>query len=243
MKKVKKQKEFRLNIYSVCFAVVIIGVAIVIFIVNIIVDIVDEKFNICIDMTKEQYTVLTDETKTILDNLDQDIYLYYIGASEQDDVIAAALLKNYAAASQHVYYQMIDPDSYPDYAGQFDLEGVDMQSVIVSDTDVLSGYSPVRYKVLPLEELYTFSIPYYNQHAAADYEYFNGEQKITSVIDYIVTGETKRAVFLEGHCEKTPCTTLLDDLDDMYYEAGQYSFATSDRALDPSSDTLIVISP
>ena len=239
-----KSRRYKYGAYS---AVIITVVVILVIVVNVLASVLDNSFNLRADVTDEQYTVLSDDSLTILDKLSEDVYLYYIGASENDQLMTTELMKNYAAASPNVFYRLIDPDSNPGFTQQFDIDkaGIEADTVIVSDVDGFSGDTPKRFKVLPHGDIFSYSSPYYDQNGdlIVDYRYFRGEQKITSAIDYIVTGETKRAVFLAGHREKPPCYTMGSDITALYYEIKGYDFKKADYALNPSSDTLIVVSP
>ncbi len=243
----KNMGESRRHKFSAYLAVMIVIVFVLIVVLNILVTALDDSFNLRVDVTDEQFTRLTDESLGILGKLDQDIYLYYIGSSEQDDVMMTGLLKNYAAASDRISFRLVDPNTHPGFTQQYDPDemGIENRTVIVSDADGFSGEAPERYKVLGFSDQYSFSTPYYDTTGAlvSDYKYFKGEQKVTSAIDYIMTGETKRAVFLAGHSESIPCKSLLRDINALYYDIKQYDFKTAEAPLNPSTDTLIVISP
>ncbi len=199
----------------------------------------------CIDVSKEQYTVLTDETKAMLARLNKNIYLYYIGGDETDDLRVTTLLQNYAAASAHVAFSVVDPASHPGFTRYFDPDqkGIERGSVIVSDSNSMNEDAPSRYKVLSSRDLYTVSEPYYNEAGAlvSDYRYFSAERKITAALDYILTGEKITAVFLAGQRETPPCGSFLSDLNGQYYVTRVSDL--TDKPLDPKRDTLVVISP
>lgn len=197
------------------------------------------------DISKEQYTVLTGETKSILAGLNCDVYLYYTGSTELDDLRVTQLLKSYAAASSRVFYRLVDPIAHPGFTKLFDPQqtGIEMGSVIVGDGDSFSGQAPVRFEVLQKDDLYVSSTPYYDERGrlVSDYQYFRAEQKVTSAIDYIMTDQNLRAVFLNGQEERLPSEKLLDDLSGLFYEA-RISDLT-DIPLNPTCDTLVVTSP
>ncbi len=197
-----------------------------------------------VDISKEQYTVLTDETKSILTGLNRDVYLYYTGSTDLDDLRITQLLKSYAA-SPRVSYRLVDPSSHSGFIRMYDPQqtGIETGSVIVSDSDGFSGQTPGRFEVLQKDDLYVSSTPYYDERGrlVSDYQYFRAEQKMTSAIDFIMTDQNLSAVFLSGQEQKTPSARLIDDLSGLFYEA-RISDLT-DTPLNPLSDTLIVISP
>jgi ABC-type uncharacterized transport system involved in gliding motility auxiliary subunit len=202
-----------------------------------------EGHGLRIDISKEQYTVLTDETKNILAGLNREVYLYYTGRTDLDDLRVTQLLKSYAAASPRVFYHLVDPSIHPGFTQLYDPQqtGIDRGSIIVSDSDGLSGAAPGRFEVLPKEDLYYSSAPYYddNGRLVSDYKYFRAEQKVTSAINYIITDQNLSAVFLGG--EKLPTETLVSDLSGLFYQTRTSDL--TDKSLNPLSDTLVVISP
>lgn len=207
--------------------------------------ILTERLNLRADVSKEQYTALSEETKSVLKQLNRNVYLYYTGGAELDDLRVISLLKNYAAAALSVSYHIIDPSAYPGFTQLYDPEqtGIEMGSVIVSDSDGLLGEAPKRYKVLSKNDLYKTSASYYDEtgNLVSDYRYFCAESKITSSINYIMSDKNDTAVFLSGQGETRPCENLLDDLRGQFY--GTDTSDLSGEPLDPQGDTLIVISP
>ena len=197
------------------------------------------------DISKEQFTTLTEETKDILNHLNKDVYIYYTGGTELDDLRVTTLLQNYAAASARLTYRLVDPSVHPGFTQLFDpaQTGIEKGCVIVSDTDSMSGAVPRRYKVLSSDDLYVTSEPYYNNVGAlvSDYRFFVAERRITSAIDYILTDKNMRVVFLNAAGEKPPSQSLINDLGAQYYEVRTSDL--TDVPLAPGSDTLIVISP
>ncbi len=198
-----------------------------------------------VDISKEQYTVLTNETKSVLTGLNRDVYLYYTGSTDLDDLRVTQLLKSYAAASPRVFYRLVDPRLNPGFIQLYDPQqtGIETGSVIISDSDGYSGQAPGHFEVLPKDDLYVSSTPYYDDRGdlVSDYQYFRAEQKVTSAIDFIMTDQNLRVVFLSGQEQKTPPARLIDDLSGLFYEARISELTDTD--LDPLSDTLIVISP
>lgn len=204
----------------------------------------EDAFDLRADVSAEQYTALTDESQTLLGDLKKNIYLYYIGSAETGDLRVTELLKRYASLSKRVSYHTVDPASHPGFSRLFDPEeaGIAEKSVIISDSDGLTGEQPTRYKVLPPDEFYVSSAPYYDDAGdlVSDDSCFAAEQKISSAIDYIVTEKTLSALFLTGHHEKEPCSALLEDLGASFFDTQGFDFS---KPADPKSQTLIVIDP
>jgi len=205
----------------------------------------DRSAGLSADVSNERYTILTQESKDVLSRLNQNVYLYYMGGSETDDLRVTELLKNYAAESDRVFYSFIDPAWHPGFTRMYDPEqkGIETGCVIVSDSDGMNGSSPGRYKVLDKDELYQTSVPYYDETGTlvSDYRYFKAERSVTSAIEYIMTQKSCSVVFLSGENEKQPCGNFLEDLAAQYY--GTRVSDLTDAPLDPQTDTLMVVGP
>lgn len=229
--KVRNTKKYRSSFLIIIAAAFVIAL-------NIVASIADSNFNLSADLTKEQYSVLTGSSIKIIGSLDRNIYIYYISETNQQDITTTQLLKSYSASSKKVHYTVIDPRYYSQALSVFN--GISDKSVLVSDTDILSGAQPGRYTVLTPDDLYSGSAPNPKGMGISDRVVFKGEQKITSSIEYIEGGTLERAVFLTGHDEGKPCGPLLSDLSGLFYKT---DFQSADSPLNPSSDTLIVVSP
>lgn len=207
--------------------------------VIIIADVLAGSNNLGLDITHEQYSVLTGTTKSIVSGLDKDIYLYYVGRFEQQDMMTTQLLKNYASASKRIHYRLIDTIENAGALERIQNKNIKQHSVIVSDADLFKGGIPVKYAVLAYEDLYS-DLGQYRNAGPGDTIVFSGEQRITSAIEYTAGKAEDRAVFLTGQDEGKPCNSLLSDTAGLFYSA---EFLSEYSDLDPSSDTLIVVSP
>ena len=72
------------------------------------------------DATEAGMFSLADQTETLLDGLDQDIEILAF-FRENESAAAQSLLENYAASSNRLSFQMIDPDKRPELAQQYEV--------------------------------------------------------------------------------------------------------------------------
>ena len=72
------------------------------------------------DATEAGMFSLADQTETLLDGLDQDIEILAF-FRENESAAAQSLLENYAAGSNRLSFQMIDPDKRPELAQQYEV--------------------------------------------------------------------------------------------------------------------------
>lgn len=197
---------------------------------NVIAYWLEDGVNARVDATGGQYTVLSEGTKQALGGLSKGVYIYYVGGQDQD--MTSGLLNSYGSASENIYVEAVGADSEEASA-----IGAPQRSVVVSDTDILSGAQNKRTAVLSYEDLYTDSG---RTGISPDVVYFRGEQRITSAIEYVAQEKAGRVVFLSGQDESKPCEALLSDIEKMYYGAG---FITADAPLDAEHNVLAIISP
>lgn len=198
--------------------------------VNILAYWLEDGYNLRFDATREQYTVLSEGTKQALYGLQKNVYVYYVEGEEQD--MTYALLKSYASASEKLNVEAVSADSKEAAA-----LGAAQLSVIISDTDIMTGAQSKRTAVLSSGDLYQDSG---RTGISPGVKYFRGEQRITSAIKYVAQEKAGRVVFLSGQGESKPCDKLLADIEDMYYGAG---FISVEAPLDPESNILAVIGP
>lgn len=228
--RIKVTKKFRF--YTAVIVAVVFAAAL-----NIVFGMADSKYNSSLDLTNGQYTTLTNSSKTMIGSMNRNIYLFYVGSSQQQDIITTQLLKSYSSVSKKVHFTVIDPRYYAQMLSGF--KGATSGSVIISDTDILSGAQPGAYTVLTSSDIYSGAVNG-SKNTSSGRVLFSGEQKITSAIEYIEGGTVDRVVFLTGDDEEKPCDSLLEDLNSRFYKT---DFQNAESKFDPSSDTLIIISP
>lgn len=78
---------------------------------------------------------LSQETEDILDGLEQDVTIYWIVQSGQEDETLGTLLDRYAARSNYVTLETIDPDVSPNFLQEYVSGTVYNNSLIVESGD------------------------------------------------------------------------------------------------------------
>ena len=187
-KKVKKEKKdrkklhitWRKNIktlrngsYSVLVSVVVIAVVILL---NMIVGQLPAKYTQFDISTGKLYTI-GDETISTLKNLKEDITIYYIVQTSNEDSTIEKLLGQYEENSKHIKVVKKDPVVYPNFTAKYSDEQISENSLIVECGE--------RNKVIDYNSLYETSVDYstYQQSVTG----FDGEGQITSAISYVTS--------------------------------------------------------
>lgn len=145
------------------------------------------------DLTANQLYSISSQSKVLLSSLKDDITIYWIVASGQEDEYVEKLLHNYEDYSSKVKVEKKDPDLNPDFTNAYTDEEIYNNSVIVECGD--------RYRYISYEDMYEVSsTDYYSMYSSADE--FSGEKLITSAISYCTTDELPVIHVLEGHGEQ-----------------------------------------
>ena len=156
------------------------------------------------DLTANQLYSISSQSKVLLSSLEEDITLYWVVASGEEDEYVEKLLHNYEDYSSRVTVVKKDPDLSPDFTNAYTDENVYNNSVIVECGD--------RYRYISYEEMYeTGSTSYYSMYTSASE--FSAEKRITSAISYCTSDELPVIHVLEGHGEAELTTGFSDAME------------------------------
>ena len=144
------------------------------------------------DLTANQLYSISSQSKVMLSSLEDEVTIYWIVASGQEDEYVEKLLHNYEDYSSKVKVVQKDPDLNPDFTDAYTDEEIYNNSVIVECGD--------KYRYISYEEMYAVSsMDSYSMYSSADE--FDAEKLITSAISYCTTEEVPVIHVLEGHGE------------------------------------------
>ena len=96
--KVSAKKSLKNGSYSAVLTVIVIAVIVVI---NLAVNAISSKYTM-IDVSTQKLYTIGDETKKSLDDLDQDVTVYYLTDNSSEDSTITMLLDNYKSYSDHI---------------------------------------------------------------------------------------------------------------------------------------------
>ena len=148
------------------------------------------------DWTSSKVYTLSEKTENILADLDQDIRVVVFmtfGSPLYDQV--RELLDRYAAASEHVKVEFIDPDREPIKTRQLAEEF----GISVADTVVFTVGDRSKYVTSDQIVEYDYSGMQFGQ--APQLRAFSGEEQFTSAILSLVAPSVPRVYFVTGHGE------------------------------------------
>ncbi len=178
-KEKSKKKEsgrlaFRGGTYSLLVSAVVLAILIV---VNIFVSALPTTYT-KYDISSSKLYSITSNTKVVVNGLAEDVTIYWIVQSGEEDEIIENLLSRYESLSDHIQVVKRNPDVYPTFAQQYTDETVLNNSLVVECGDK-SRY--ISYNDIYVQETDIYSYTYTTS--------FDGEGAITSAIDYVVSDE------------------------------------------------------
>ena len=83
------------------------------------------------DISSSQLYSITSNTKVVVNALEEDVTIYWIVQSGEEDDIIENLLSRYESLSDHITVEKRNPDVYPTFAEQYTDETVVNNSLVV----------------------------------------------------------------------------------------------------------------
>lgn len=210
----KKTVALKGGSYAIALTVLVLALLIV---VNILAGALPANLT-KLDISSSKLYSITSNTKAVVNALEQDVTVYWIVQSGQEDAAIENLLSKYDSLSDFLHVEKKNPDVYPTFAQQYTEETVSNNSLVV-----VSGE---KYRYVPYSDIYV------TQGSQFSYSYttsFDGEGAITSAIDYVVSTELPKLYLLEGHGESQLPERFQDQLEKENLETENLSLLTTDE--------------
>ena len=183
------------------------------------------------DISSSKLYSITSNTKVVVNALEEDVTIYWIVQSGQEDSVIENLLGKYESLSDHIQVVKKNPDVYPTFAEQYTDETVQNNSLVVECGD-RSRY--IAYDDIYLQEADMYSYSYNTS--------FDGEGAITSAIDYVVTEDLPQLYLLEGHGEGELPATFSEQIEKENIETQSLSLLTVDE-IPEDADCILIYAP
>ena len=185
-----------------------------------------------LDLTDNQLYTITDETKEFVAGLDQDVDIYLVVESGNEDEDLQKVLERYASLSDHVKVHEKDPVVNPSFTSQYTDSNLRDNSLIVVCGE--------RSKVIPYDDIYESEINY------STYSYqttgFDAEGQLTSAIDYVTAEELPKLYSMTGHDEASLTATLKSQIAKENIDVEELNLVTSE-AVPEDADCVLINSP
>lgn len=182
------------------------------------------------DISAAQLYSVTSSTKVVVNNLSEDVTIYWITQSGQEDAVIEKLLNIYDGMSDHIEVIKKNPDVYPTFAAQYTEEEVANNSLIVECGE--------RYRYISYEDIYQYDMTSYYMTGSVSSS-FDGESQITTAIDYVVSEDLPVAYLLTGHGESEISESFSSALEKANIETEEFTLLNVDAV--PEDANLIII--
>lgn len=183
------------------------------------------------DISSAKLYSITSNTKVVVNALKQDVTIYWIVQSGEEDDVIENLLDKYDSLSDHIQVVKKNPDVFPAFAEQYTSETVQNNSLVVEcgDKNRFIGYDDIDIQEA---DMYSYS---YNTS-------FDGEGAITSAIDYVVSEELPQLYILEGHGEEELPAMFSEQIEKENMETQSLSLLNVD-SIPEDADCILIYSP
>lgn len=218
---------FKGGSYSLAITAIVLAILVV---VNILVTALPASVT-RYDISASKLYSITSNTKTVVNALEEDVTIYWIVQSGEEDDVIETLLDKYDSLSDHISVVKRNPDVYPTFAEQYTSEAVQNNSLVVEcgDRSRYIGYDDIYVQEA---DLYSYT---YNTS-------FDGEGAITSAIDYVTTEDLPQLYVVEGHGEQELPATFSDQIEKENIEINTLSLLTVDE-IPEEADCVMIYEP
>lgn len=221
-------RKFRSGAYVTVMSSIVV---IIILVINLVVSKLDLKY----DMSTDKFYTLSEETIEYVEDLEDDITIYYLTESGNNNQMIYRMVDNYNRISSNVRVIEKDPVLYPKFVSDYvDDVTVSQDSVLVVNNDT-NRAKYISYNEMLVQEF--------------DYNTFKSsttgldvEGKITSAIQYVTDSDLPTMYVVEGHNETEVGANFRASLDKQNIILEQLSTLTVDR-IPEECDVLFINAP
>lgn len=219
-------RRVKMGSYSATLVVIVLAIVVA---VNVLVQSVPVKYIQC-DISSQRLFSVTSNTKVVVNNLQEDVTIYWIVQKGKEDEILERLLQVYDSQSDKLTVERKDPDIYPTFASQYTKDSVANNSLVVVKGD--------KYRFIGFKDIY-------KQEMSKDYRQsatysFDGEGQITSAINYVVAKELPQIYLTSGHGEKEISESFRKALNRANIETQTFSLLNVDKV--PENASVVMVS-
>ena len=162
------------------------------------------------DVTQAGLFTLSPQTESLLQGLGEDVTVYWVVQSGQEDAGLEQLLQNYQAGSAHFVMQKRDPDLYPTFLEDYGVSPFYNNSLLVT----LGS----RYRYVSYYDIYPYD---------TETQSFAGEQKLTAALQFVTSPSLPKIYFTIGHGEESLPEDFSQALEGANYSSETISLLSS----------------
>ena len=241
-------KRAKAGTYTVVVSLILLAVLIVI---NLFVSALPSKW-ITIDTSVNKMFSISESSEKAARKVKEDVTIYLIcDPTQGEDTQMLTFLDRYADMNSHIRIKSIDPVAQPNFTVQYTTNTLTNYSIIVEsarrfrviDYAEMAYYSGGISASTDVETLTTYFQYYYQAYGEYPSLYFNGENLITSALDYVTSENMTVAYTLTGHGETAISDTLKKQLSYSNINMGGDFTSLTATAIPADCDILIINAP
>lgn len=223
----RNRTAFRGGTYALSITAVVLAILVVL---NVLVSALPSSLT-KLDISATKLYSITSNTKVVVNALEEDVTIYWIVQSGEEDDVIENLLSKYESLSDHIKVVKKNPDVYPTFAEQYTNETVQNNSLVVECGD--------RSRFIGYDDIYIQEADIYSYTYSTS---FDGEGAITSAIDYVVTDDLPQLYVLEGHGEQELPQNFKEQIEKENIETNTLSLLTVDEVPE-DVDAILIYEP
>ena len=179
-------RKFRSGAYVTATSAVVIAIVIII---NMIVS----QLGLQADLTSKKLYTLSDETIDFVKDIKEDITIYMLAETGNEDTDFQRIAKEYEKLSDHIHFIPKDPILYPKFASEYTDKEISQNSFIVVNDE--TG----RSKYLDYSDLVVTEFDY-NTYKSKITGY-DVEGEMTSALQFVTNPDLPKMYVIKGHGE------------------------------------------
>jgi len=223
-----KDKRFRYGSFS---TVMIVAAVALFVLVNIIVD----QLNISYDLTRERIFSLSDGSVTIARELTENVTIYSLWPTGQENFMFQQLLEEYASHSNRITVQNRDPLLHPGFVEYF----AEPDQAIANGSIIVVG--PYRHRVIHAADLISTELDWGSFPPQQRLVGFNIEPQVTNALNFVVRAESPVIYRVTGNNEFPLPPALINEMEMAGYEVREFNLMTQD--VPEEADILFITLP
>lgn len=195
IKNLFRTKNTKKGSYSIAVTAIVIAI---IFVFNLIVGQLPQSIR-QIDISDTNIYNISSTSKKLIKKLDYDIKFYVLADKSETDDRIKNFLNQYAAQSDKISVEWIDPVLHPSALTEYNTEE---NSIVVSckKTD--------RQISVSFDDILVGSSSYYGTSSSATE--FDGDGQLTSALNYVTSSKEYKAYYTTGHGETDLSSSVTD---------------------------------
>ena len=221
-------RSFRAGGYTVAAAAIVLAIAVMVNVFAAALPASVTKF----DTTANQLFTLSEQTEKLVGSLTDEVTVYWIVRSGQEESYLESLLSRYQSLSDKIHVVKKDPDVFPTFTQQY-TDSFTENSLIVEAGE--------RYRYVDYNDIFVMDYTSYYYYGTENWS-FCGESELTSAIDYVVSENLPKVYLLTGHGESSLSDSFTSAVKQQNIETAELSLLTLE-SVPADADCILINAP